>query len=53
MVLFMEALAGYDLNLSQQIQNEKNLVLSLANIIRFAFFIVAARMASTDNRLPH
>ena len=50
MVLFMEVLAGYDLNLSKQIQNEKDLVLSFANILRFAFFTVAARMAPTDNR---
>jgi hypothetical protein len=50
MVLFIETLAGYDLNVSQQIQNEKSLVLSLANIIRFAFFAVAAIMAPTDNR---
>ena len=50
MVLFMEILAGYDLNLSQQIQNEKSMVLSFANMIRFVFFAVAAIIAPIDNR---
>lgn len=49
MVLFMEALA-YDSGLSQQIQQEKNLVLLIADAVRFVFFSVAAAVAPINNR---
>ena len=48
MVLFMEIIAVYDAGLSQQIQQEKNLVLMGTEIIQLAFFSVAAIMASKD-----
>lgn len=45
MVVFMEAVAGYESNLSQQIQPEKDLVITVADILRMVLFIVAASVA--------
>lgn len=45
MVLFMEIITAYDSGLSQQIQQQKNLVLMGTEIIQFAFFSVAAILA--------
>ncbi|SEP39346.1 hypothetical protein [Niastella yeongjuensis] len=45
MVVLMEAMAGSQSNLSQQIQQEKTLIITTADILRMVFFIVAASVA--------
>ena len=45
MVVFMESIAGFDSNVSQQIQNEKDLVLLLADIFRLTLFSVGTAIA--------
>ena len=45
MIVFMESIAGFDSNVSQQIQNEKDLVLLLADIFRLTLFSVGAAIA--------
>jgi hypothetical protein len=49
MVVFMEAIAGNQLGLSLQIQQEKDLILTVADMLRMVFFIVAAVMAGKSN----
>jgi hypothetical protein len=46
MVLFMEAIAGYQSDLRQQIQHEKDLIITVADMLRMIFFIVAASVGS-------
>jgi hypothetical protein len=48
MVLFMEAIAGYQSDLSQQIQHEKDLIITVADMLRMIFFIVSASVASKN-----
>ncbi len=50
MVVFMEAIAGSQLELSQQIQQEKGFIVMVADILRMVFFIVAASIAGKNNR---
>ncbi len=49
MVVFMEALAGNRSMGSQQIQQEKDLIITVADMLRMVFFIVAASMAGRNN----
>jgi len=50
MVVFMESIAGYQSNPSQPIQPEKDLIITVADMLRMAFFIVATCVAGkTDN----
>jgi hypothetical protein len=49
MVVFMEAIAGTQSELSIQIQQEKDLIVIVADILRMVFFIVAATMAGKNN----
>jgi|GEM_PF-746010 len=49
MVVLMEAMAGSHANLSQQIQQEKSIIITLADMLRMAFFIVAASVAGKKN----
>jgi hypothetical protein len=49
MVVFMEAIAGNRSNLSQQIQQQKDLIITVADILRMVFFIVAASMAQRND----
>ncbi|WP_205514237.1 hypothetical protein [Longitalea arenae] len=53
MVLFMEAIAGNRSTGSQQVQLEKDLIITVADILRMVFFIVAACMASRNNGRPN
>lgn len=46
MVVFMEALAGYDAGLSQQIREEKDLIIIMADMLRMVFFIIGATVSS-------
>lgn len=50
MVVFMEAIAGNGSNGSQQVQQEKDLIITVADILRMIFFIVAASIAGRNNR---
>jgi hypothetical protein len=50
MVVFMEALAGNQLGLSLQIQQEKDLIITVADMLRMIFFIVAAFMAGKNKK---
>ena len=45
MVVFMESIAGYQSDLSQQILSEKDLIITVADILKMVFFIVAACVA--------
>jgi hypothetical protein len=45
MVVLMEAMAGSHSNLSQQIQQDKTLIITIADILRMVFFIIAASVA--------
>ncbi len=45
MLVLMEAIAGSHSNLSQQIQQEKTLIITTADVLRMVFFIVAASVA--------
>lgn len=45
MIVFMESIAGFDSNVSQQIQNEKDLVLLLADMFRLTLFSVGTAIA--------
>ena len=45
MLVLMEAMAGSHSNVSQQIQQEKTLIITTADIMRMGFFIVAASVA--------
>jgi hypothetical protein len=49
MVVLMEAMAGSHSNLSQQIQQEKTLIITTADILRLVFFIVAASVGGKKN----
>ena len=48
MVVFMEAITSNQLSLSLQIQQEKDLIIIVADMLRMAFFIVAAAMAGKN-----
>jgi hypothetical protein len=48
MVVFMEAIAGNQTQLSQQIQQEKGFIVMVADILRMVFFIVAASIAGKN-----
>jgi hypothetical protein len=48
MVVFMEAIAGSQSGLSQQIQQEKGFIVTVADILRMVFFIVAASIAGKN-----
>lgn len=50
MVVLMEALAGNRSGLSLQIQQEKDLIITVADILRMTFFIVAATMAGKHKK---
>lgn len=50
MVVFMEAIAGNQSGLSLQIQQEKNFIITVADILRMVFFIVAAAMAGNNKK---
>jgi hypothetical protein len=50
MVVLMEAVAGNQLGLPLQIQQEKDMIITIADMLRMAFFIVAATMAGKNNR---
>ncbi|HEX6432268.1 MAG TPA: hypothetical protein VF008_31465 [Niastella sp.] len=50
MVIFMEAIAGNQSNLSQQIQQEKDLIITVANMLRMIIFAVAAGVAGKGDR---
>ena len=50
MVVLMEAVAGNETGLPLQIQQEKDLIITIADILRMAFFIVAATMAGKNNK---
>ncbi|WP_133054740.1 hypothetical protein [Niastella populi] len=50
MVVFMEAIAGSQLELSQQIQQEKGFIVTVADILRMVFFIVAASIAGKNRK---
>jgi len=45
MVVFMEAIAGYSSDLSQQIQREKDIIIIVADMLRMIIFAVAAGIA--------
>ena len=45
MVVFMEAIAGSQSDLSQQIQHEKDLIITVADMMRMIIFAVAASVA--------
>ncbi|MFL5745244.1 MAG: hypothetical protein ACJ751_11290 [Niastella sp.] len=49
MVVLMEAIAGSHPNLPQQIQQEKSIIITLADMLRMVFFIVAASVAGKKN----
>ncbi|MBO9201447.1 MULTISPECIES: hypothetical protein [Niastella] len=49
MVVLMEAIAGSRSNLSQQIQQEIAFIITLADMLRMAFFIVAVCVAGKRN----
>lgn len=49
MVVLMEAMAGSHSNLSQQIKEEKSIIITLADMLRMVFFIVAASVAGNKN----
>lgn len=53
MAVLMEAIAGNQLNLPLQIQQEKDLIITIADMLRMAFFIVAAAMADKNNKGNH
>ena len=48
MVVLMEAVAGNQLE--QPIQQEKDMIITIADMLRMAFFIVAATMAGKNNK---
>lgn len=50
MVVLMEAVAGNQLSLPLQIQQEKDMIITIADMLRMAFFIVAATMAGKNNK---
>ncbi|THU31975.1 hypothetical protein FAM09_27715 [Niastella caeni] len=53
MVVFMEAIAGYQSGLSQQIQQQKSIIIMFADIMRMIIFVVAVSVAGKqpiDNR---
>jgi hypothetical protein len=50
MVVLMEAVAGNQLSLPLQIQQEKDMIITIADMLRMVFFIVAATMAGTNNK---
>jgi hypothetical protein len=50
MVVFMEAIASSQSELSQQIQEEKDLIVMIADILRMVFFIVAASIAGKNKK---
>jgi len=49
MVVFMEAIAGNQSNLSQEIQQEKDLMITVADILRMILFSVAAGIAGKQS----
>ena len=50
MVLFIEAITGSHSNGSQQLQQEKGLIIMIADIFRMVFFIVAASMTGKNKK---
>lgn len=50
MVVLMEAVAGNPTGLPLQIQQEKEMIITIADMLRMAFFIVAATMAGKNNK---
>lgn len=50
MVVLMEAVASNETGLPLQIQHEKDLIITIADMLRMAFFIVAATMAGKNKR---
>jgi hypothetical protein len=50
MVIFMEAIAGNQSNLSQQIQQEKDVIITVANMLRMIIFAVAAGVAGKGDQ---
>ncbi|HEY8897130.1 MAG TPA: hypothetical protein VIM79_20040 [Niastella sp.] len=50
MVVLMEAVAGNQSGLPLQIQQEKDMIITIADMLRMVFFIVAATMAGKNNR---
>jgi hypothetical protein len=48
MVVFMEAITSNQISLSLQIQQEKDLIIIVADMLRMVFFIVAAAMAGKN-----
>jgi hypothetical protein len=50
MVVLMEAVTGNQLGLPLQIQQEKDMIITIADMLRMAFFIVAATMAGKNNK---
>jgi hypothetical protein len=53
MVVLMEAMAGSHSNLSQQIKQEKSIIITLADMLRMVFFIVAASVAGNRQDNNH
>lgn len=49
MVVLMEAIAGSHSDLSQQIKQDKNIIITAADMLRMVFFIVAASVAGKRN----
>jgi hypothetical protein len=49
MVVLMEAIAGNHSNGPQQIQQDKDLIITIADILRMVFFIVATSVAGKKN----
>jgi hypothetical protein len=49
MVVLMEAIAGNHSDLSQQIQQDKDIIITVADMLRMVFFIVAASVAGKRN----
>jgi hypothetical protein len=49
MVVLMEAIAGNHSDLSQQIQKDKDIIITVADMLRMIFFIVAASVAGKRN----
>jgi hypothetical protein len=53
MVVFIEAIAGNQSNLPQQIQQEKDLIITVADMLRMIIFAVAAGVAGKNGPLSN
>ena len=53
MVVFMEAIAGNQSDLSQQIQQDKDIIIMFADIMRMVIFAVAAGVAGKKEQPPN